>query len=184
MSGEKLSLFMRKILSPGVAYCNLCCQEVNYSSCGKVVLEDCVRTAKCKSTLRADLLQRKQSRVPYLASSQQSRDKQFWKWVCRKIVSRFTLLKAECKYSASAVIETYFASKDGTDFILGFQTFSWGHAPGPPRFPLFNSSPLPTPDLSCADLTRIQKTSTGDSRKECSINKILIGRVSHQLLQL
>ena len=76
---EKLSLFMRKILSPGVAYCNLCRQEVSYCSRGKVVLEYHVRMAKCKSTLRAELLQRKQSRVPYLASSQQSGDTQFWK---------------------------------------------------------------------------------------------------------
>ena len=31
----------------------------------------------------------------------------------------------------------------------------------------------------CADLTRIEKTSSGESRKECNINKVLIGRVSH-----
>ena len=63
---------MRKILALGVAYCTLCRQEANCSSRGKAALEDHVRTAKHKSTLRADLLQRKQSRVPYLASSQQS----------------------------------------------------------------------------------------------------------------
>ena len=64
---EKLSLFMRKILTPGVAYCTLRCQQVNYFSRGKVVLEDHVRMAK--STLRANLLKRKQSTVPSLASS-------------------------------------------------------------------------------------------------------------------
>ena len=41
VSGEKLSLFMRKILSLGVAYCNLCHQEVNYSSCRKVDRRPC-----------------------------------------------------------------------------------------------------------------------------------------------
>ena len=77
VGGEELSLFMRKILSLGVADFTLCRQEVNYSSHRKVVLEDHVRMAKHKSTLRANLLQRKQSRVPYLTSSQQSRDTVF-----------------------------------------------------------------------------------------------------------
>ena len=68
---------VRKILTLGVAYGTLCRQVVNYSSHRKGVLEDHLRMVKHKSTLGANLLQRKQSRVPYLASSQQSRDTVF-----------------------------------------------------------------------------------------------------------
>ena len=77
VGGEELSLFMRKILTLGVAYCTLCRQEVNHSSHRKGMLEDHVRMAEHKSTLGANLLLRKQSRVPYLSSSQQSREKVF-----------------------------------------------------------------------------------------------------------
>ena len=49
VGGEKLSLFMRKILTPGVEYCIVCRLEVNYSSRGEVALEDHVRTAKHKA---------------------------------------------------------------------------------------------------------------------------------------
>ena len=31
VSREKLFLFMRKIITPGVTYCTLCHQEINYS---------------------------------------------------------------------------------------------------------------------------------------------------------
>ena len=43
---EKFSLFLRKILTLGVAYCTLCLQEANCSSRGRAALEDHVRTAK------------------------------------------------------------------------------------------------------------------------------------------
>ncbi|KAL8611032.1 hypothetical protein ACOMHN_042648 [Nucella lapillus] len=49
----------------------------------------------------------------------------------------------------------------------------------PIRQALRNHSQIGLPHILAAreDLTRIQKTSTGDSRKECAINKVMIGRV-------
>ena len=84
VGGEKIALFLRKILTPGVAYCTLCRQEATRL----------LWSRENKNILRANLLQRKQGRVPYLASSQQStRDTQFWKCVCRKSVSRYVCEK-------------------------------------------------------------------------------------------
>ena len=59
VGGEKISLFLRKILTPGVAYCTLCRREATRL----------LWLRENKNTLRANLLQRKQSRVSYLASS-------------------------------------------------------------------------------------------------------------------
>ena len=49
VGGEKLSLFMRKILTPGVARCTVCRPQVNYSSRGQVALGDRVGTANHKA---------------------------------------------------------------------------------------------------------------------------------------
>ena len=59
VGGEKISLFLRKILTLGVAYCTLCHQEATRL----------LWSWKNKNTLRANLLQRKQSRVSYFACS-------------------------------------------------------------------------------------------------------------------
>ena len=126
---EKISLFTRKILTPGVA-CTLCHQEVNYSGRRKVALEQQkTENGETQEHIQHEQTCCKENRVPYLASSQQSRGTQFWKWVCRKIVSRYLCEKNDCKYSASAIIDTYFCLQNvsesvGTDFNLGFQGMS------------------------------------------------------------